>query len=111
MKLQFNADLDFQRDAINAVADIFEGQDTLQTNFTLTTVRKGLQSELFATQSELGIGNKLDLLDDELLENIRNIQLKQGLKKQANKLDSMDFTIEMEPGPVKPMSIYAPFSN
>ncbi|CAA9891573.1 conserved hypothetical protein [Candidatus Methylobacter favarea] len=33
MKLQFNADLDFQRDAINAVTDIFEGQDTLQTNF------------------------------------------------------------------------------
>ena len=97
MKIKFSADLDFQRDAINAVADIFEGQDTLQTNFTVTTVRKGPQSDMFATQSELGIGNKLDLLDDELLENIRNIQLKQGLK-QSDKLVSRDFTIEMETG-------------
>ncbi len=97
MKIKFSDDLDFQRDAINAVADIFEGQDTLQTNFTVTTIKKGLQSDMFANQSELGIGNKLDLLDDELLENIRKIQLKHGLK-QTEKLDSRDFTIEMETG-------------
>ncbi len=36
MKLQFNANLDYQWDAINAVVNIFKGQDTLQTNFTVT---------------------------------------------------------------------------
>lgn len=106
MKLQFNADLDFQREAINAVADIFEGQDTLQTNFSVAQVNQGPQADIFASQSELGIGNKLDLLDNELLENIRKIQLRQGLKqtkeddwlKQIKDQLSKNFTIEMETG-------------
>lgn len=97
MKIQFSADLDYQSDAFNAVADIFKGQDKLQTNFTVATARKGPTIDIFANQSELGIGNKLDLLDDELLENIRTVQLKQGLK-QTSELASRDFTIEMETG-------------
>lgn len=97
MKIKFSADLDFQQDAIRAVADIFEGQDTLQTNFTVAQVNQGPQADMFATQTELGIGNKLGLLDDELLDNIRNIQLKNGLK-QTDALSSKDFTIEMETG-------------
>ncbi|PPC91074.1 MAG: hypothetical protein CTY34_05340 [Methylobacter sp.] len=56
MKLQFNADLDYQHDAIKAVADIFEGQDTLQTNFTVAQVNQGPQADRFTTQNELGIG-------------------------------------------------------
>lgn len=97
MKIQFSADLDYQSDAFNAVADIFKGQDKLQTNFTVASTRKGPTIDIFANQSELGIGNKLDLLADELLENIRNIQLKNGLK-QIGELASKDFTIEMETG-------------
>jgi type III restriction enzyme len=97
MKIQFSADLDYQQDAIRAVADIFEGQDTLQTNFSVAQVKQGPQADMFASQTELGIGNKIDLLDDELLENIRNIQLKNGLK-QIGELRSKDFTIEMETG-------------
>lgn len=97
MKLQFNAELDYQQDAINAVAGIFEGQDTLQTNFTVAQLNQGSQADMFATQTELGIGNKLGLLDDELLDNIRHIQLKNGLK-QTDALPSKDFTIEMETG-------------
>jgi type III restriction enzyme len=97
MKLQFNAELDYQQDAINAVAGIFEGQDTLQSNFSVMQIKKGPQDDLFTNQTELGTGNKLNLLDDELLDNIRNIQLKNGLK-QSDKLESKDFTIEMETG-------------
>jgi len=33
MKIQFDSNLDFQQDAIKAIAAIFEGQETLQTNF------------------------------------------------------------------------------
>jgi type III restriction enzyme len=61
---------------------------------------------LFSNQTELGVGNKLDLLDDELLENIRHIQLKQGLKQtqegdwleQVKRKVSRNFTVEMETG-------------
>jgi type III restriction enzyme len=61
--------------------DIFKGQDSLQTNFSVSKAVKGSQNDLFSNQTELGVGNKLELLDDELLENIRHIQLKQGLKQ------------------------------
>lgn len=106
MKLQFNADLDYQWDAISAITDIFKGQDTLKTNFSVTQAVKGPQSDIFSSQSDLGVGNKLDLLDDELFENIRNVQLKQGLKqtKEGDWLDqvrskvSRNFTVEMETG-------------
>jgi len=40
MKLQFNAELDYQADAINAIADIFKGQDSLQTNFSVSKAHK-----------------------------------------------------------------------
>ena len=106
MKLQFNAELDYQADAINAIADIFKGQDSLQTNFSVSKAVKGPQNDLFSNQTELGVGNRLDLLDDELLENIRHIQLKLGLKQtaeadwsgQVKGKISRNFTIEMETG-------------
>jgi len=106
MKLQFNAELDYQTDAINAIADIFKGQDSLQTNFSVSKAVKGPQHDLFSNKTELGVGNRLDLLDDELLENIRHIQLKLGLKQTAE-VDwsaqfkgkvARNFTIEMETG-------------
>jgi type III restriction enzyme len=49
------------------------------------------------TESELGIGNKLELLDDEILENLKDIQLKNGLRPSES-LTSGDFTVEMETG-------------
>ena len=99
MKIQFDPELDFQHDAIKAISDIFEGQETLQTNFTVTRVANNVQDDLFANQTELGTGNKLNLLDEDLLDNIRACQLRQGLK-QSEQLDSKakDFTVEMETG-------------
>lgn len=92
MKIKFNPNLGYQKDAVNSVLGIFDGQKIRQNNFSVPT-----SFDLFKTQSDLGIGNKLDLLDDELLDNVRTMQLKQGLK-QSETLNSMDFTVEMETG-------------
>ncbi len=46
-------------------------------------------------ESELGIGNRLQLLDDEILENLQAIQLKNGLRPSES-LTNGDFTVEME---------------
>ena len=40
MKIQFNPDLDYQREAIDAVVGIFEGQEICQTNFTVTAFQE-----------------------------------------------------------------------
>lgn len=95
MKFHFEPNLDFQLQAIESVADLFRGQETCRTEFTVTRNALGMQMEAF--ESDLGIGNRLALLDDELLGNLHNIQLRNGLRP-SEELASGDFTVEMETG-------------
>ncbi len=97
MKLRFEPDLDFQRQAIDAVCDLFEGQETSRTEFTVTRHALGAQQTLAYTQDELGIGNRLKLIDEEILANLNEIQLQNGLPASPA-LASGDFTVEMETG-------------
>jgi len=112
MKLHFEPDLDYQMAAIESVADLFRRQEINRTEFTVTrrpvverTGQSNLdlgaflsaQGELGLVESELGIGNRLTLLDDEIIGNLKDIQLRNGLAPSAS-LTSGDFTVEMETG-------------
>ena len=95
MKLRFEPDLDYQQDAIAAVCDLFQGQETCRTEFT---VSHGLDGQRPGFQEgELGVGNRLRLEPRELLDNLRQVQLRNGLYP-AEHLQSHDFTVEMETG-------------
>lgn len=96
MKLHFEHNLDYQHAAIEAVADLFRGQEICRTEFTVTS-SIGEQHLLAFAQNDLGIGNRLQLLDDELLANLQDIQLRNGLRP-SDSLSSGDFTVEMETG-------------
>ncbi|MBF0261521.1 MAG: DEAD/DEAH box helicase family protein [Magnetococcales bacterium] len=96
MKLHFEPDLDYQLAAIEAVCDLFRGQEACRSEFTVSRSFGGI----FQGQDEeqaLGIGNRLHLSDDALLANLRAIQLKNGLSPSES-LASGDFTVEMETG-------------
>ena len=97
MKLRFEPDLDFQLQAVEAVCDLFRGQETCRTEFTVTRNRLDPQERLAFAQNDLGVGNRLSLLDDEILANLKNIQLRNGLPP-SEILHSGDFTVEMETG-------------
>lgn len=98
MKLHFEDNLDYQLAAIESVITLFRGQEISRTEFTVTRpVNLAGMIQPGLLESDLGIGNRLQLLDDELLENLKNIQLKNGLRPTAN-LASGNFTIEMETG-------------
>ncbi len=97
MKLHFEPNLDYQLQAIEAVCALFRGQEICRTEFTVT-----MQTEKFAMQGyedpgQLGVGNRLTLLDDELHKNLADIQLRGGLPPSST-LASGDFTVEMETG-------------
>ena len=66
MKLHFEPKLDFQLAAIEAVCDLFRGQEICRTEFTVTNQAAGGQLGLDFAESGLGIGNRLTLLDDEI---------------------------------------------
>ena len=95
MKLHFEPNLDYQLQAIEAVCDLFRGQETCRTEFTVT--KHSLQQSLQGLENGLGIGNRLTLADDELLANLHAIQLRHGLPPSST-LASGDFTVEMETG-------------
>ena len=95
MKLRFEPDLDYQQEAIAAVCDLFRGQETSRTEFTVSST---LAQQLPGLQEgELGVGNRLQLGPDAVLDNLREVQLRNGLLP-AESLRSRDFTVEMETG-------------
>jgi type III restriction enzyme len=99
MKLHFESNLDYQLAAIEAVCDLFRGQEICRSEFTVT-LRAPIEQQqlsLGVAESDLGIGNKLTLLDDEIAENLHAIQLRSGLPP-SGMLESGDFTVEMETG-------------
>jgi type III restriction enzyme len=109
MKLNFEPSLDYQLQAIEAVCGLFRGQEVCRTEFTVTMTAPSAITEdmLFGTvphqmtlgvaESDLGVGNRLTLLDDELHKNLTDIQLRGGLPP-SGALASGHFTVEMETG-------------
>lgn len=110
MKLHFESNLDYQLAAIAAVCDLFRGQEICRSEFTVTMRAPSAplgddlfpgttpqQMSLGMAESDLGIGNRLTLLDDEIAENLHAIQLRGGLPP-SSVLSSGDFTVEMETG-------------
>ena len=95
MKLHFEPDLDYQLQAIEAVCGLFHGQETCRTEFTVT--RDAAAGQMSLLENDLGIGNRLTLLDEDFLANLHAIQLRHGLVPSAS-LASGDFTVEMETG-------------
>jgi type III restriction enzyme len=97
MKLHFEPNLDYQLQAIEAVCDLFRGQEICRTEFTVTRDVASPQATLAFAEGDLGVGNRLTLLDDEIRKNLGDIQLRHGLPP-SDTLTSGDFTVEMETG-------------
>jgi type III restriction enzyme len=98
MKLHFEDNLDYQQAAIASVVELFKGQEVSRSEFTVTyRPQTGSQATLGLIESDLGVGNRLQLIDEELLDNLAEVQLRNGLA-QDKLLQSGDFTVEMETG-------------
>ena len=93
MKFRFEPNLDFQLEAVEAVSDLFRGQEVCRTEFTVTRDDGNLAFQ----ETGLGIGNRLTLHDDDILGNLNDVQLRNGVPP-SGELDSGDFTVEMETG-------------
>ena len=93
MKLKFDPSLQYQQDAINAVVNVFDGQPFVQTG---AMAFQSLQiGGIF--QTELGMGNRLTLGEDEILKNLRTVQEGNAIEK-IDVLQGMEFSVEMETG-------------
>lgn len=95
MKFSFDADLDYQRQAIDAVTGLFRGQEVMASQFTVHAHPAAHAG--FEGFSDRGYGNMLRLDPETILANLHEVQNRTGLALEPS-LDSMNFTIEMETG-------------
>jgi len=99
MKLKFNANLDYQEEAINAIVDIFRGQEVYQSPFTVMNKVGTVDVEARRGYAETGYGNQLRVVEEDMLENVRAIQRQHHLMLSEEKeVKSREFCIEMETG-------------
>ncbi len=92
MKLHFNPNQQYQLDAIKAITDVFKGQPINNGEFEVSfTSSEGLPL------SVKGVKNNLILMEEQIFANLKAIQ-KQNEIDAADKLEGLNFTIEMETG-------------
>ena len=110
MKLHFDPNQTYQKDAIGSVVKLFEGQPLNKGEFEISGNGGAL------TFSELGFGNNISLTESEILKNLKQVQSKNEINpsEQLERFSYRDyngdgkekpvetafpnFTIEMETG-------------
>ncbi len=111
MKLKFDSELGFQKDAVSAVVDLFDGQPLTQGSFEVV-VRGWSAGELHAAmglEETIGaVANSLSIGRDTILKNLQEVQ-ERGNLDPDNELAPMhpddpeapaplNFSVEMETG-------------
>lgn len=93
MKIKFDQ-LQYQDDAVASAVGVFAGQSIQSNNFTV------MGQEMFGQiQTEIGVGNGIDIPKEALLKNAQKIQIENGITPSYNQQDSFpQFNIEMETG-------------
>jgi type III restriction enzyme len=80
VKIQFDSQQQYQIDAIGAVVDIFDGQPIEEPDFSIIQVGKGTDLFQGQAQTDVGVGNKLSITDDDLRRNVRTIQVRNDIE-------------------------------
>ncbi len=91
MKLTFESNLQFQQDAIKSITNLFEGQPMEYSIMEYELKEEGKLNLIN------GVGNKLILSEEQILNNLQSIQENNDVKK-STELEGMHFSIEMETG-------------
>ncbi|HBY89693.1 MAG TPA: restriction endonuclease subunit R [Aerococcaceae bacterium] len=113
MRIKFDQ-LDYQDEAVNSAVNTLEGQQIRKSEFTIvesgpmsigdtqTTLIPENQTELFGETQSIGVGNRIIIDDERLLQNINKVQIKNGIAPSeelyGNNNAFPQFNIEMETG-------------
>ncbi|MGN6603644.1 MAG: DEAD/DEAH box helicase family protein [Ginsengibacter sp.] len=92
MKLHFDSNQEYQLEAIKSVTDIFEGQPLNTGDFEFAVTETG------TLLSENGVGNRLNLTERQIWENVQSVQERNHIKTAKRTFQGMNYSVEMETG-------------
>jgi hypothetical protein len=104
VKLHFDPNQQFQLDAINSIVGVFEGQPLNYGGFGFT-----IDDENYMFQ-EGGVGNRLTISEEQILENVRSVQAKTNCPFQKRST-ACTFPWRWKQAPARPMCISERFMN
>lgn len=96
--LKFDAHQQYQKDAIDSIVQIFDGQPIKNSKFTISRTSRAQE-----ITDSFGIANKLELDNEDLMNNIIKIQDANSIPRSKSLISSHypgipNFTVEMETG-------------
>ncbi len=91
MKLTFEANLNYQQEAIKSITDLFEGQPLEDSILEFNLKEEGTLNLIN------GVSNNLILSEEQIFANLQGIQTNNEIKVSEH-LDGMHFSVEMETG-------------
>lgn len=94
MKIQFDANQDYQLEAVKSVIDLFQGQPDGGGDFRLERV---FPQDKYLYGTEFVVGNQLAIDETTILENLQAVQQTNGIAV-SSQLDGLHFSLEMETG-------------
>jgi type III restriction enzyme len=101
MKIKFDSSQEFQKQAVAAFINLFDGQSLNQGDFTVELNVLDNFGNKSILQSELGLGNNITVQKDTIYKNLITIQEKNELdpisEAEFNK-NGLNFSVEMETG-------------
>ena len=91
MKLTFESELQYQREAIKSIVDLLDGHPLHDTVTDFSISKEGQLFDIVC------VSNKLALAEEEILKNLHRIQESNEIKL-SSELDGLNFSVEMETG-------------
>lgn len=95
IKLQFNANLPYQKNAIDSTVNLFQGQDELSHVNIVSSGQRSFDSKFNLIS---GVGNQLKIKFPQIRENLLNIQKHNNIISNIDLTNRLDATIQMETG-------------
>ncbi len=85
MKLHFDPNQEYQKEATKSIVDIFEGQPLCGSDFEFAVTEGSLQF------SKNGVGNNIVLSEEQILRNLQEVQRSNGIEPGRMGGDVIDY--------------------